>query len=466
MRPVVTAEQMRAAEQAVFDAHPGIDLMGAAAAAVAAEARRAWCSGPILVVAGPGNNGGDGLFAAAELAKDHDVRVWLALDAAHEAGLRAAREAGCRVVAAPEAMALLADAGLVIDAVLGIGGRPGLSGPLETFAQACRDVEVPVLAVDLPSGLDTDSGLADSSFHATTTVTFAALKPCHVLAPAAERCGRVVVADIDVPIRQAAWSQAEAADVARAWPVPDSSDHKYTRGVVGLDVGSEQYPGAALLACAKALHTGPGMVRYLGRAPAEMIVQRFPSVVTAAGRVQAMVVGSGWGDVEAEDRFREAAGRGVPLVVDADALRWVQHGLPEGSLLTPHAGELARLLDVDRSEVEAEPRHHAALAAERFGATVLLKGAVQFVAEPGGRVVTAVRGPAWTGQAGSGDVLAGACGTLLAAGLTALDAAVAAASLQAMTAEAHPGPWPPDRLAEWFPEVIAGLAASTPRFDG
>lgn len=246
--------------------------------------------------------------------------------------------------------------------------------------------------------------------------------------------------------------------VVRWWPVPDGDSDKYSRGVVGLDTGSTQYPGAALLGCSGALHSGAGMVRYIGRAEESLILGRFPSVVMNDGRVQAMVLGSGWGQrPDAADRLAPAVARDVPLVLDADALGLLPADLPVGSLLTPHAGELARMLGVGRAAVEADPCRHAVMAADRFGATVLLKGGTQHVASPGGEVLVAVPGPAWTAQAGSGDVLAGVCGTLLAAGLEAGRAAVLAASLQAMTARVFPGPHPPDRLAERFPEVLGRL---------
>lgn len=246
-------------------------------------------------------------------------------------------------------------------------------------------------------------------------------------------------------------------DVARMWPVPDATSHKYTRGVVGLDTGSADYPGAALLGIAGALNSGAGMVRYVGEAPRELVIGRFPSVVLADGRVQAMVIGSGWGEAEAGARVAAALRREVPLVVDADALRALPPALPDNSLLTPHAGELARLLGVERTEVEGDPVGHAVEGARRSGAVVLLKGGAQYVATPRGGVSRAVAGPAWTAQAGSGDVLAGVCGTLLAAGLEAERAAVLGASLQAMAAARFPGPHPPDRLAERFAEVLGGF---------
>lgn len=458
MRSVAAIAQIRAAEEKIFAEEPDTDLMARAAESIVSVARVLAPGGPVIVVVGPGNNGGDGLYAAATLAAEREVLIWLAMGTAHDKGLVVARQAGCREVDALEATKALTDAALVIDAVLGIGGRAGLPAELSTFADAAVALGIPVLAVDLPSGLDADTSASHPSFRADCTVTFAAPKMCHVAGAASDLCGDLVVVDIGVPIGETGIQVAEESDVARWWPVPGPDSHKYTRGVVGLDTGSSDYPGAGILSCAGALHAGPGMVRYLGGAPQELVLTRFPSIVFADGRVQAMVLGSGWGErPDAQDRLSAASERGVPLVLDADALTLLPAELPQGCLLTPHAGELAGMLKVGRSEVEADPIGSARRAAATFGATVLLKGGTQYVADPGGNVTIAVRGPAWTGQAGSGDTLAGACGTLLAAGLDAPRAAVLAASLQAIAASQHPGPYAPDVLASMFPAVIAGL---------
>lgn len=255
-------------------------------------------------------------------------------------------------------------------------------------------------------------------------------------------------------------SSFTVADLAACWPVPGAQDHKYTRGVVGIDAGSARYPGAALLAVAGALGSGPGMVRYLGSAPGELVISRHPSVVLADGQVQALVLGPGWGPrQDVAERLEAGFARQVPLVLDAEALRQLPLPLPEGCLLTPHAGELAALLGIARRQVEADPVAAALQAATGFQATVLVKGSRQAVATPGGQVRLALPGPAWSAQAGSGDVLAGVCGTLLAAGLPADLAALAAASLQALTATRFPGPWPPDVQAARFPGVIAELVS-------
>lgn len=469
MRPVLTAEQVRAAEQAHWDEHPGDDLMGRAAAAVAGAARRMLAGRPsanehalVVVAAGTGNNAGDALFAAANLLDDGgdrpDVCLWICADKTHPAGLKTALAAGAHLVSRQEAMDALADADLVVDGVYGIGGRAGLPESVAAFAAACRDARVPVLAVDVPSGLAADEVDPGDVAHfvADVTVTFIAEKLCHVATPAAQDCGRVELVDIGVAPGAAQLHVVEPDDLAGWYPWPDARSHKYSRGVVGFDTGSPGYPGAAVLGAAGALFTGTGMVRHAG--PDEVaaaVVQHWPSVVAGQGRVQAWVCGSGWDEPNAE-RLTARLEDDVPVLCDAGALEALPDELPANSLLTPHAGELATLLGVEREEVERDPIVHARRSVERTGATVLLKGATQYVARPGGEVLVAVRGPAWTGQAGSGDTLAGAAGALLAAGLAAHEAAALAASLQALTATAHPGPIPPDRLAEHFPQTITG----------
>lgn len=459
MKQVITAQAMRAAEERCWQAQPGVDLMSRAASAVADAARELAGAGGVLVVVGAGNNGGDGLFAAAQLAETLPVSLWLTLGRAHEAGLRAARDAGADIVEETQARQLVREGAIVIDAFTGLGSRPGLPDDVRALADLCREQRATVVSVDLPSGLDTDSGAAHPSFNATRSVTFAALKPCHVLQPAATRCGEVRVADIGVKVDEGAIRRVELADIASWWPVPDGVSHKYTRGVVLLDTGSMQYPGAALLGLAGALHAGAGMARYVGPADAQLVLGRFPSVVLQSGRAQAAVIGSGWGEPQLA-RADAIAELGIPVVADAEALQCLPSGSLDAWLLTPHAGELAALLGVTREAVEQDPVESVREAARRTGATVLLKGGTQYVAETSGRVTIAVPGPGWTASAGSGDVLAGICGALLAAGLAPWRAGVVGASMQALAATRHPGPFPPDRLAELLPGVIAALTAT------
>ncbi|MFP5416575.1 MAG: bifunctional ADP-dependent NAD(P)H-hydrate dehydratase/NAD(P)H-hydrate epimerase [Actinomycetes bacterium] len=476
MKPVANAQSIREAEQAWFAAHPGGDLMGLAADAVAEAAARMLsgrASLGVLVVAGPGNNAGDALFAAAELpdliGSMVPLWVWPVADATHPDGLAAALAAGAVVVDTAGALTMAPGVGLVVDGVSGLGGRPGLTGALASVAAAALDGGVPVLAVDIPSGLVADSVVAHDSFVADETVTFVAHKLAQVATPASGHCGQVTLVDIGVrPPEGAVWL-VEDADLTRWYPWPHGASDKYSRGVVGLDTGSPAYPGAALLGTSGALHAGAGMVRFAGPAR-DAVLAAFPSVVAPVdpavpGRVQAWVCGSGWPEPDSGRLARRVAD-GVPLVLDAGALPSLRDAdalpqLPPGCLLTPHAGELAQALGVERSAVESDPVSFARRAAERAGACVLLKGGTHYSASTDGTVLVVRPGPAWTATAGSGDVLAGMAGAFLAAGVDAQRAGALAAALQARAASALPGPRTPDELArDSLPTVIAGLAAS------
>lgn len=217
------------------------------------------------------------------------------------------------------------------------------------------------------------------------------------------------------------------ADAARCIAVPDRDDDKYSRGVLGVVTGSAQYPGAAVLGVEAALHTGVGMVRYLGAAEAAtLVLQRRPEAVTAPGRVQAWLLGSG---MDAATRtagetrlLLDAIAEDVPCVLDAGALDLAldieARGVP-GALLTPHHGELARLLGVERREIERDPAHWAAQASAQFGAVVLLKGAVTVIAD-GDELIEVDAATPWLATAGAGDALGGILGALLATNAAAI----------------------------------------------
>lgn len=461
MRYAWTVAAIRAAEEAAPELATG-ELMRRAAEAVAREAGP---DRPVLILAGPGNNGADGLWAGERLARaGASVAACAVLGGADDTAAAALTAAGGSMIDIDDALAMIGPQVLIIDAILGIGARPGLRGAAADAARLARERGGPVLAVDLPSGLDADGAVAPgSAFRADRTVTFGGRRLCHLLRPAADACGEVVVADIGIDLRAEAALLAgwQAADVARAWPVPGAGDDKYSRGVLGIDTGSARYPGAAVLSCTGAAWSGAGMIRYAGPGEAgREVVRALPNVTIGTGRVQAWLLGSGWGErPDARTRVDSVLALGLPTVLDADAIAALpRHPLSGRVLLTPHAGELARLLDTERAVVEADPIAAGRRAAEMTGACVLLKGTNQFVLAPGhDQVWLAAPGPAWTGQAGSGDTLAGICGTLLAAGLPAADAGVAAASLQAITAEWHPGPYPPQALASYLPATIAAL---------
>jgi len=234
----------------------------------------------------------------------------------------------------------------------------------------------------------------------------------------------VELVEIGLDLPPATVEVLQTADVAALLPRPDRESDKYRRGVVGVAAGSARYTGAAVLCVGGALRGGAGMVRYLGAdEPAALVRARWPEVVVGEGRVQAWTVGSGAGD-DAAARLDRALADDVPTVVDADALQAVagRRGRSVPLLLTPHAGELARLVGADRDDVEARRLHHATTAATELGAVVLLKGSTTVVADPEGRVRVNPTGTPALATAGSGDVLAGLCGALLAGGLDPFDA--------------------------------------------
>ena len=468
-----TVAQIRAAEVAAMAVLGPDVLMQRAAAGLATTVLRRLRNGGVygarvLLVVGSGNNGGDALYAGARLAgRGVAVTAWRTGAEVHGGGWRAFLAAGGRERDAPGARAQLGSQRLVIDGVAGIGSRPGLAPEVAAFAAACQSLRVPVLAVDLPSGIDPEPPFSDGlHFAADVTVTFGGYKLCQLLEPGRSACGALELVDIGLELPEPTVSQWSTAELAEAWPVPDATSDKYSRGAVGLDTGSVDYPGAAMLSAAGAVGAGAGMVRYLGPLPvANRVVDRFPNVVIGQGRVQSLVVGSGWGQRKDHGVVARAVASRVPLVVDADALRHLpSRGGHRGVVLTPHAGELARMLDLTREQVEADPLTAVRSAVDATGCTVLLKGATQYVSTPGGkRVWLAVPGPGWTAQAGSGDVLAGICGALLAAGLAPATAALAAASGQATAALMHPGPVPPHALAEHLVNVLREIVQNPPR---
>jgi hydroxyethylthiazole kinase-like uncharacterized protein yjeF len=450
MRQAHTVEQVRQAEAALMATVPEGTLMQRAAAGLAAAVidllgGRVY-GARVLLLVGSGDNGGDALHAGARLAaRGAAVEAVLLADRTHSGGLEALRARGGRVVAIGDAR----EPDVVLDGIVGIGGRPGLRP--DAAAAVRRFPEALVVAVDVPSGVDVDTGMVDGP-HVTAdvTVTFGTHKPCHVVDPAALACGVVHLIDIGLALPEAAVEALGSADVAALLPRPEPTAQKYTRGVVGVRTGSAAYPGAAVLSVSGADTGLCGMVRYSGGA-ADAVRADHPEVVVGEGRVQAWVVGSGGGD-DAEPALHRALEDDVPVVVDADALAHVRPG--SGRLvLTPHAGELAKLLDVDRATVEAQQLHHARAAAERFEATVVLKGRHTLTARPDGRVRVCTTGTPWLATAGAGDVLAGVIGALLAAGLDPFDAA----SL---------GPWLHGAAASYDsaggPLVASGVAAAIP----
>ncbi|MHC6592106.1 NAD(P)H-hydrate dehydratase [Arthrobacter sp. C152] len=440
-----TGTQVRAAEQPLLDAGLGDALMQRAAHGLAnavvrelqARGTRLYGAG-VVVLTGKGNNGGDGLYAGAFLAaRGMRTTAVLTGDAAHPAGLAAFERAGGRVhrltqAALPGLAAEAARADVVIDAMLGTGAKGGLRGTAADLVRALGGDRRRgfVVACDLPSGIDADTGEASAPvLPADLTVTFGGAKTGLLADPGADHAGRVIVVPIGIEEHLPGPSLRRLGDedFARLLPHPARRAHKYSRGVLGVVAGSEDYPGAAVLACRGALAAGVGMVRYLGPpAVAELIRQSCPEVVCSTGsvadnRVQAWLVGSGMGPQDHEQlaRARDAIESGLPVVADAGALAALPDRLAPHVVLTPHAGELASLLHrlgggEDREAVEAGTLAAVRRAADRTGATVLLKGATTLVAAPHGGTFSQADGTPWLATAGSGDVLAGVIGALLA----------------------------------------------------
>ncbi|QQM42908.1 NAD(P)H-hydrate dehydratase [Streptomyces liliifuscus] len=450
MRTAYSVETVRAAERELMGRLPEGALMQRAAAGLAAACAellgRVYGSRIVLLV-GSGDNGGDALYAGARLRRRGAgvTAVLLAPDRTHTGGLDALRRAGGTIVRGADADAAaesIRRADLVVDGIVGIGGKGGLRPDAAPLADLARDSRAAVVAVDLPSGVEADSGeVRGAAVRADLTVTFGTHKPGLLVDPAKEYAGSVRLVDIGLSLPDEADIEAlQHADVAALLPVPGAESDKYRRGVVGIAAGSARYPGAAVLAVAGALRGGAGAVRYVGPA-GDAVIARFPETLVSdgsperAGRVQAWVVGPGAGDDA--DSVAAVLKSDVPVLVDADGLRLADRDVVRArtapTLLTPHAGEAAALLGVSRNEVEGARLTSVRELAAAYGATVLLKGSTTLVAEPGGGAVRVnSTGTAWLATAGSGDVLSGLTGSLLAAGLGTRDAGSVGAYLHGL----------------------------------
>jgi hydroxyethylthiazole kinase-like uncharacterized protein yjeF len=472
MRHYYSVDAIRDAEAPLLASLPDGALMKRAAYGLATAiigdliARTGGVAGRrVCAVVGSGDNGGDALWAATFLRRRGAAAeaILLKPDRTHRQGLAAFRKAGGRIV---ESVSAATD--LVIDGVVGISGSgPLRPGAAEVFA-AVDSQGTPVVAVDSPSGVDVATGATTGpAVHAALTVTFGGLKPVHALGD----CGTVKLIDIGLDLPTSQVSSFEAGDVAARWPVPGPHDDKYTQGVTGVMAGSSTYPGAAVLCTGAAVAATSGMVRYAGSGHGE-VVAHWPEIIAsptpgAAGRVQSWVVGPGLGtDQIGAAALWFALETDLPVLVDADGLTMlaahpelvVDRAAP--TLLTPHAGEFARLA----GSPPGDDRIGACRKlADAFGATVLLKGNVTVIADPGGQVYLNPAGQSWAATAGSGDVLSGMIGALLAAGLPAAEAAAAGAYVHAHAAAlsaADPGPGDaPTSASRIVPHIRAALAA-------
>ena len=492
MRVAYSVSKVRAAEAALMALVPDGTLMQRAAAGLASvcagllrDGAGAVYGARVVILAGTGDNGGDALYAGERLARrGAAVTAIQAGPRLHEKGARALIAAGGRVVplaedaghgrydAGYEVRRAIGHADLIIDGMLGIGGRGGLSEPYATLAQLAANAgHAATVAVDLPSGVDADTGVvAGPAVRADVTVTFGAVKPGLLIDPGAGHAGVVELIDIGLgPYLDSPpdVSAPQARDIAALLPCPTAESDKYRRGVLGLLAGSDRYTGAAVLAAGGAVNGGAGMVRLVtfpGSATAvrqlhpEVVITelagetssrsdtesrdgapRFPQDV---GRVQAWAVGSGMGtDDAAARRLRAVLATTLPVLIDADGLTVLaRHGellpRPAPTLITPHAGELGRLLGADPADIEARRLEYARRAADTLGVCVLLKGSTTVVAPPDGvdPVLVNTTGTPWLATAGTGDVLAGLAGALLAQGLLPPQAAITAAYLHGLAA--------------------------------
>jgi hydroxyethylthiazole kinase-like uncharacterized protein yjeF len=472
MRHYYSADAIREAEAPLLASLPDGALMARAAYGLATAiigeliARTGGVAGRrVCAVVGSGDNGGDALWAATFVRRRGAAAdaVLLKPDRTHPAALAAFRKAGGHVVQSVDAAT-----DLVLDGVVGISG----SGPLrpdaaEVFA-AVENAGIPVVAVDIPSGIDVATGaITGPAVHAALTVTFGGLKPVHALAD----CGRVKLIDIGLDLPTTDVVGFDAADVAARWPVPGPHDDKYTQGVTGVMAGSSTYPGAAVLCTGAAVAATSGMVRYTGSAHSDVLAH-WPEVIAsptpaAAGRVQSWVVGPGLGtDETGAAALWFALETNLPVLIDADGLT-ILAAHPDllasrraPTVLTPHAGEFARLAGAPPGDDRVGATRKLA---DALGATVLLKGNVTVIADPGGPVYLNPAGQSWAATAGSGDLLSGMIGALLAAGLPPSEAAAAGAFVHARAAElsaADPGPgYAPTSASRIVSHIRTALAA-------
>jgi ADP-dependent NAD(P)H-hydrate dehydratase / NAD(P)H-hydrate epimerase len=471
MREAYQVAAVRAAEQALMDLLPDGTLMRRAAAGLASVCASLLARQPghrsgarVVVLTGSGDNGGDALYAGALLARrGAAVTAITAGPKAHPGGAAELRAAGGRLTGdLAVAGQVTARADLIIDGLLGIGGHGGLREPfagLAAHARHAMDRGATVVAVDLPSGIDADTGAVPGpAVQADVTVTFGAIKPGLLVDPGAGYAGTVELIDIGLGPYLASAPAALAPqheDMARLLPRPGPESDKYRRGVIGVLAGSDRFGGAVLLATGGAVRGGAGMVRVVtAPVPAAAVRQAWPEAVLttypddpdwdltgSVGRVQAWVAGPGMGTgPDAVARLTAILRTDLPVLVDADGLTIVsQHPglLPRAAptLITPHAGELSRLLGADAADIEAQRLDHARRAASQLGVTVLLKGSTTVVASPGGGpVFVNPTGTPWLATAGTGDVLSGLAGSLLAQGLAPAQAAIAAAYLHGFAA--------------------------------
>ena len=449
-RPILTTEQMIAAEQRAIEAGTSVEtLMERAGAALSEGAYRYVGKMPALILCGPGNNGGDGYVAARHLAeRGVAVRVASLTDPKTDAAkfARAGWKGGVeplddRTQAAP----------LLIDALFGTGLKRGLEDTVVKELSRLADASRARIACDVPSGIDSDTGAELSAVPAfDMTVAFGALKPAHRLHPAMHKCGRVVTADIGVA-PDSDWFEIGRPNLQAL----DPGGHKYSRGLVHALAG--KMPGAIALAANAAARSGAGYVRVstsrqIDGLPAS-IIQTDTAEINDE-RIGCLLVGPGMGDVP--QVLTLALTSRAPKVIDADGI--TELGEPQrlhgqDAILTPHEGEFERLF----GKLEGSKAERALEAAKISGATIVFKGPDTLVASPDGRLGFARPAPAWLASAGTGDVLAGMIAAMRARGLEAFDAACAGVWLHGRAAEIVGPSLIADDLVDAIPHVFTLL---------
>ncbi len=426
-QPILTATQMRAAEDAAIANGATVEsLMARAGQEIATVVRRLAGALPILILCGPGNNGGDGYVAARILrTAGLDVRVAALADPKTDAA-KAARAEWAGPV---EDYASTEPAPILVDALFGTGLARDVGASISNKLSMLVGSAQLAIAVDLPSGVATDDGktLGDVPFF-NLTLALGAVKPSHLLQPAARHCGAVRLLDIGVA------NLSDAYVLTRpALPEPGPDAHKYTRGMVAVVGGA--MPGAARLASIAAMRAGAGYVLLLAHTPGPpdaLVHTPFSDHAIADPRIGALLVGPGLGrDDGAKRKLQAALATSHPLVIDGDALHLLAladiAGRKTPVILTPHAGEF----DAVFGPSDASKIDRARAAAIRSGAILVFKGADTVIAAPDGRVRVAQAGSSWLSTAGTGDVLAGAIAAVLSAGRDPLDAAAAGVWLHA-----------------------------------
>jgi ADP-dependent NAD(P)H-hydrate dehydratase / NAD(P)H-hydrate epimerase len=461
--------------------------MMSAGQAVAEAAMDLVEEGPIVVVAGGGNNGGDGFVAAAELAaRGRDVSVILLCERDSLQGDAALAARGWKYPVLPFNPQAIGKPALIIDALFGAGlNRPVKGDPLEMI-EAVNANGAPVLAVDLPSGINGTSGaVMGAAINAVETVTFFRRKPAHLLMPGRKHCGRVRLADIGIDpgvleeIRPQT-SENVPPSWQKSFPVPDIDGHKYARGHTIVLSGEPASTGAARLAARGALRAGAGLVTVASPRDAlavnaaaltAVMVRAVDTVVEFADmlgdrRLSSVVIGPGAGvSARTRDLVHTALSAKRGLVLDADALtsfaeaperlfEAIKAAEDAHVVLTPHEGEFPRLFsDISNKHPGRSKLERVRAAAERCGAVALLKGPDTVVAAPDGRASIASNAPPWLATAGAGDVLAGMIAGMLAQGVPAFEAACIGVWMHGEAArEAGPG-----LIAEDLPEVLPAV---------